>query len=68
MTIYFLHFVFQCLERKVENLKIKIEIPYAFYKYTSKYNHVSKHVIQTLATYLMAQGHLCYHQEAFNAG
>lgn len=21
-----------------------------------------------LTTYLMAQGHLCYHQEAFNAG
>lgn len=31
-------------------------------------NIVSKYAIQTLATYLMAQGHLCYHQEALNAG
>lgn len=67
MTIYILCLVFQCLKRKAEGLIIT-EIPYAFYKYTSKYYHVSQCVIQTLATYLMAQGHLCYHQEAFNAG
>lgn len=61
----FIFFAFQCLGRKVEDL-IR-EILYAFYKYTSKHS-VSKYAIQTLATYLMAQGHLCYHQEAFNAG
>lgn len=53
---------------KVEDLIIKTEIPNTFYKYTSKYYHVCKHAIQTVTTYLMAQGHLCYHQEAFNAG
>lgn len=68
MIIHILYFIFQCLERKAEDLITKMEIPHAFSKYTSKYYHVSKHAIQTLATYLMAQGHLCYHQEAFNAG
>lgn len=67
MTIYILCLEFQCLERKVDDLIIKREIPYAFHKYTAKY-YVSKYAIQTLATYLMAQGHLCYHQEALNAG
>lgn len=54
--------------KKSRRLNNQNGIPHAFSKYTSKYYHVSKHAIQTLATYLMAQGHLCYHQEAFNAG